>query len=478
MSNRSKQIPQLFAFFALASSGIALAQTQAPSPAFVAPLAASAPTVVPALVPFSGVVLDRDGHALTGETGMTFLIYKDQTGGEPLFTETQSVLPDATGHYSVHLGSSMSSGIPLDLFSSGEARWLEVQTAGQRPQARVLLVSVPYALKAADAATLGGLPASAFALAAPNAPPVYKAGVTSAAITPAVAPAISGPQAATTVTTTGGTANYVAKYSGASTIVNSLIYDSGLNVGIGTTSPTAKLTVAGTTTLNGTSTLNGSATFAAQGTATATKSYNSQSILLNTSAFNSSTAAVVAPRFQLTGEVTGNDTAAPNATLNVLASTTSSAPAETGLYINTNGIIHFATGQTFPGAGGSGGSFCIASGGGFGSGGTTYVAPSLTVPAANNCSSWNGFTKTAGTVILTTSGSACLSTDSKSLTVSVSGADPAFLGAGTLASDYIVLTRTGTTGSFTTGSDQGYFSGSADQITCTSSLLQLPATHD
>jgi trimeric autotransporter adhesin len=92
---------------------------------------------------------------------MTFLIYKDQTGGEPLFTETQRVVSDSTGHYMAHLGASMGSGIPLDLFSSGEARWLEVQIAGEKPQSRILLVSVPYALKAADAAILGGLPASA-----------------------------------------------------------------------------------------------------------------------------------------------------------------------------------------------------------------------------------------------------------------------------------------------------------------------------
>jgi hypothetical protein len=51
------------------------------------------------------------------------------------------------------------------IFSSGEARWLKFEPAGSRPQARVLLASVPYTMKAADAATLGGLPASALVLA-------------------------------------------------------------------------------------------------------------------------------------------------------------------------------------------------------------------------------------------------------------------------------------------------------------------------
>src|SRR5277367_865119 len=171
-----------------------LAQTAVSSSAI--PMAASAPTTVPALVPYSGIALSADSRPLAAETSITFLIYKEEQGGEPLFTETQSVVPDSTGHYKAQLGASLASGIPLDLFSSGEARWLEVQIAGEAPQPRVLLVSVPYALKAADAATLGGLPASAFALAGNNTTGV--ANVRSAVITP---------DAATTVTTTGGTAN-------------------------------------------------------------------------------------------------------------------------------------------------------------------------------------------------------------------------------------------------------------------------------
>ena len=43
-----------------------------------------------------------------------------------------------------------------------------------------------------------------------------------------------------------GTTNYIPKWSNASTLTNSLIYDNGTNVGIGTTAPNAKLQVAGT----------------------------------------------------------------------------------------------------------------------------------------------------------------------------------------------------------------------------------------
>ena len=77
---------------------------------------------------------------------------------------------DSDGHYSVLMGATHNDGMPLDLFTSGEPRWLGVQfnRPGEGEQPRVLLVSVPYALKAADAETLGGKPASAYLLAAPT----------------------------------------------------------------------------------------------------------------------------------------------------------------------------------------------------------------------------------------------------------------------------------------------------------------------
>jgi len=96
-----------------------------------------------------------------------FVIYGDSTGGTALWQEVQNAHLDEQGHYDVMLGSTGSEGIPLDLFTSGEPRWLEVQALlpGEEAQPRVLLVSVPYALESADAQTLGGLPASAFAKA-------------------------------------------------------------------------------------------------------------------------------------------------------------------------------------------------------------------------------------------------------------------------------------------------------------------------
>jgi hypothetical protein len=310
------------------------------------PIAASAPTAVPALVPYSGAVIAGDSKTFAAESGVTFQIYKDEVGGEALWTETQIVAIDTTGHYKVQLGAANPNGLPADLFASGEARWLEVQVAGEALQPRVLLVSVPYALKAADAATLGGLPPSAFALARP-------ASESAAALSPAITPNVTS-----NVTTTGGTLGFVPEFSGTSSIVDSPIFvNTTGEVGIGTTTPTATLDVNGTALVSGALTVDSTSTFSGPmmltptGTATAAKGFPSQYIKLETSAFNSTSASVVEPRFQLQAEAKANDTAAPTATLNLISSTTNAPPTETGFFFNANGTINFAPGQTFPGTG-------------------------------------------------------------------------------------------------------------------------------
>jgi hypothetical protein len=302
--------------------------------------AASALTAVPPLIPYSGVVGSVSGLQSPADASITFLIYKDEQGGEPLFSETQTVALDAAGHYKAQLGATLSNGIPVELFATGEARWLEVQIAGEMPQPRVLLASVPYALKAADAATLGGMPPSAFALA----------GTRSAAN---AVPSIT-PNLATDVTTTGGIAGYVPKFSGAGSVIDSPVFISGADVGIGTTTPAATLDVNGTALLSGLLTANGGATLvgslelAPVGTATAATGYNSQYLKIFSSAYNSTSKAVVNPRFEWEALATGNNTAAPSATLNLLSSTTSAGATPTGFYFNANGTINFAPGQTLP----------------------------------------------------------------------------------------------------------------------------------
>src|SRR5208282_1324796 len=129
---------------------------------------AAANAVVPPVIKFSGVLTDASSKPMTGTVGVTFSLYKESQSGAPLWIETQNVTLDRAGHYTVLLGSTTSQGLPASPFAAGEARWLGVQVQGQAEQPRVLLMSVPYALKALDAETIGGKPLSALQLAAPN----------------------------------------------------------------------------------------------------------------------------------------------------------------------------------------------------------------------------------------------------------------------------------------------------------------------
>ena len=149
-------------FFSLVLS--MAAQTASGNPAAVT-------AQVPRLVRLGATLKDENGNLLTGRVNVTFSLYSEQTGGTPLWQETQSLTLDTNGHYSAMLGSTYPDGIPLGLFSSGEAQWLGVQPEGHAEQPRVMLLSVPYALKAGDAATLGGLPPSAFVRIAPDGIP-------------------------------------------------------------------------------------------------------------------------------------------------------------------------------------------------------------------------------------------------------------------------------------------------------------------
>src|SRR5204863_4234272 len=105
---------------------------------------------------------------ITVVTDVTFALYTEEAGGTVLWYETQTIETDPVGRYTVLLGAMHANGVPVELFTSGQARWLGVQV-GNLPETaqggRVLLVSVPYALKAQDAETLGGKPASAYMLA-------------------------------------------------------------------------------------------------------------------------------------------------------------------------------------------------------------------------------------------------------------------------------------------------------------------------
>lgn len=193
-----------------------------------------AQTGVPALVRFTGVL---PGQA--GPRAVTLAVFADPTGGVPLWSESQTAVTDDAGRFTVLLGATRPGGVPLDLFSNGETRWVETQADGVPPQPRAQFVSVPYAMKAADASTVGGKPPSSFVLLG------EKSGVGEDGLTyvnrEALQQALAGAaRPAGGARATSGTPNFVGKFTDEVNLGNSALYQSPTGrLGINTTAPEA-----------------------------------------------------------------------------------------------------------------------------------------------------------------------------------------------------------------------------------------------
>jgi hypothetical protein len=399
--------------------GIAAAQQSA------APAVVTASRAVPSLINYTGVLKDIGGRMPNSVTGVTFLLYKEEQGGAPLWLETQNVTPDKTGHYTVQLGATSAKGLPADLFVSGQGRWLAVQIVSEAEQPRALLVAVPYAMKAVDAETVGGLPASAFVLAVPPS-----SGIPNSA---GGAPAGSFTnQASSSVTTTGGVVNTLPLWTTGTNIQSSVVTQSGTKIGINTTTPSATLDVKGGETLRGLFYLTTS------GTATASGGKNSYPFDIVATSFNSTTSTSLNQTFQWLTEPVGNNTPNPSGTLNLLYGLGATAPSETGLKISHTGVFTFAPGQSFPGTGTvtSVGSGAGLTGGPITSSGTLSIAtagvtnamlvhPSLTVTAGTDLTGGGAVALGAATTLnlditkVPQLGSANLFTQSQSVKVGV-----------------------------------------------------------
>lgn len=160
---------------------------------------------------------------------ISFAIYEQAEGGAPLWSEIQNVsLKD--GKFAVVLGSTRPEGLPVGIFASAEANWLQWQISGQEPGPRTQIVSVPYALSAANAETLAGHPLSDFVLAASIQSNI----------------GLNMPRAQRGARASSGN-NSV---TGSNSAFSQLFEDGGF-VGIGTVAPSAKLEVAGDVKISG-----------------------------------------------------------------------------------------------------------------------------------------------------------------------------------------------------------------------------------
>jgi hypothetical protein len=293
--------------------------------------------VVPQQVRYAGKLATRAGDTVEA----VFRIYASAEGGEPLWTETQKISIAEDGSYAVLLGSADPKGLPQTVFAGGAARWLGTSFEGGAEAERVMLASVPYAMKSADAEALAGHAASDFvtqeqlsALALQNGQANQTDKSTSP--TPAFSPDASGP------VTGSGTTGTIPLWTGAQTQGNSNLVQVGSDIGINETTPAAMLDVNGTEAVRGTLSLPTTAT------ATTAKGYSSQPLQFGSSLWSTTAAAPVAQNFSLAAIPIGNDTATPSASLLFQYQSGTSAPAGI-LSIGSTGLISFATGQLFPG---------------------------------------------------------------------------------------------------------------------------------
>jgi hypothetical protein len=287
--------------------------------------------VVPQQVRYTGTLVNRTGDTVEA----VFRIYALPEGGEPLWSETQQVTVGADGSYAILLGAATPGGLPQAVFSGGEARWLGVSVERAPELERVLLASVPYAMKSGDAESLAGRTAADFVTQEQFA-----------ALAQQTAAQAALPQTITAAPTGSGAANTVPLWTSASNLGDSKIVQGTAGIGINVSSPASMLDVGGGTTLRGTVNLPAIAVASATNTAS-----NSQWLELGTSVWSASANAPVSETFAWRAEVDSN----LNSNLALLYGQGATTPASTGLSISPSGVINFSPSQTFPIKGTGGG---------------------------------------------------------------------------------------------------------------------------
>ena len=128
---------------------------------------ASSPVFADRFLSFQGRLTDSAGNPITSSTSIQFDLFDTETvgTGTSLYTSatgnSQVVVPDENGIFSVTIGKTHGTEIPNSVFSENSAVWLQITAGGETMDPRQPIATVAYAL---NAETLQGLPPSASGL--------------------------------------------------------------------------------------------------------------------------------------------------------------------------------------------------------------------------------------------------------------------------------------------------------------------------
>lgn len=123
-------------------------------------LATSTAEAVPTTMSFSARISDGSGP-IDGAVDLNIKIFDASSGGMMLWEESHGGAMASSGLVHLELGSTdpVGNGLDTSVFDGGN-RWLELSIGGIVQTPRLKIGSVPYAVKAADADTVGGRSAS------------------------------------------------------------------------------------------------------------------------------------------------------------------------------------------------------------------------------------------------------------------------------------------------------------------------------
>jgi hypothetical protein len=203
---------------------------------------------------------DADQPLADQAVELVFGLWTSESGGTQEWTETHNMMTNSIGVVSVILGSVA----PLDPDDFSAPLWLEVKVDGEIMAPRRELASAPYALRAGDADLLGGAAPGAYSLDGHGHDADYVnegqgSSVTTGMVVPDIVSSVDGVSndggnidlvegAGVTITPNDGANTITIAATGGGddgdwTIAGNDVYRTTGSVGIGTSSPDARLEV-------------------------------------------------------------------------------------------------------------------------------------------------------------------------------------------------------------------------------------------